>query len=66
VSTEKTPDIAMVGDGVDIFIVVNGLRIAKRGRLGTPQARVWIALEPGWSVSGTDNLTITYNGTTVH
>jgi hypothetical protein len=39
-----------VSDGHDIFVVVDGVRIAKRGRPGTPQAKTWISLEPGWRV----------------
>ena len=37
-------------DGKDIFIVVDGIRIAKRGHPGTSQARTWISLEPGYTV----------------
>jgi hypothetical protein len=46
--TEST--ISMEGDGADIFIVLNGIRIAKRGKLGTAQAGQWISLEPGYRV----------------
>jgi hypothetical protein len=35
-------------DGEEIFIIVDGLSIAKRGHLGTPPARTWIRLEPGY------------------
>jgi hypothetical protein len=34
----------------DMFVSVAGVQIAKRGRVGTPQARTWISLEPGWTV----------------
>jgi hypothetical protein len=34
----------------DLFIWFHGLKIAKRGYPGTPQANTWISLEPGWSV----------------
>jgi len=37
-------------NGEDIFIVVDGIRIAKRGHPGTSQAKTWISLEPGYSV----------------
>jgi hypothetical protein len=38
-------------DGRDFFVELeNGLRIAKRGRPGTPHAKTWIPLEPGWRV----------------
>ncbi len=39
-----------VGDGQDIFIVVQGVKIARRGRPNTPEAKTWVSLEPGWSV----------------
>lgn len=54
-------DAELVGDGQDIFVVVDGVKVAKRGRPGTPQARAWIALEPGWRVTGTDRLEVAYN-----
>jgi hypothetical protein len=28
--------LAIVGDGNDVFVVLNGVLIAKRGRAGTP------------------------------
>jgi hypothetical protein len=37
-------------DSKDLFVVFDGVRIAKRGRPGTPQARTWISLEPGYAV----------------
>jgi len=37
-------------DGEDIFIVVDGLKIAKRGHPETPQAKTWVSLEPGYIV----------------
>lgn len=45
-----TPTCEFVDDGVDLFIVFNGERIAKRGYPDTPQARRWISLTPGYSV----------------
>jgi hypothetical protein len=51
-------------DGGDLFIVADGVRIAKRGRPGTPQARTWVSLEPGWSVAGGtgDYIDVIYEG----
>ena len=43
-------EVLVQGDGEDIFVVVDGVRIAKRGHPGTPQARTWISLEPGSAV----------------
>jgi hypothetical protein len=38
-------------DGKDeLFLVVHGERIAKRGRPGTPQAGKWVVIVPGWDV----------------
>jgi len=34
----------------DIFLLVGGRKIAKRGLPGTAQANTWIILEPGWMV----------------
>jgi hypothetical protein len=34
----------------DVFVLVGGVKIAKRGLRGTTRAATWIALEPGWSV----------------
>jgi hypothetical protein len=43
------------GDGVDLFIVENGVKIARRGYPGTPQAKQWIPLVLGVKVTDTDN-----------
>lgn len=43
-------EVQIESDGKDVFVVANGLRIAKRGHHGTRHARTWISLEPGWSV----------------
>ena len=44
--------IEVVGEGeaCEMFVLFDGVRIAKRGRPGTPQARTWIAIEPGFAV----------------
>jgi hypothetical protein len=31
-------------------VIVDGVKIAKRGHPGTPQAKTWISLQPGWVV----------------
>jgi hypothetical protein len=62
------PQASKVSDGTNIFIVVEGVRIARRGSPGTPQARTWVSLEPGWEVldgqGGT--LIVTYNDVRAH
>ena len=52
----------------NIFVVVDGLRIAQRGQPGTPQAGTWVSLEPGWSVrdgQGGD-IEVEHNGVRIH
>ena len=34
--------------GGDIFVVADGIKIAKLGHFGT--AETWVSLEPGWTV----------------
>lgn len=58
-------------DGADLFIVIDGVKIAKRGRTGTPQAKTWIPLEPGFEVKevlegGERALEIRHNGVVIH
>ena len=51
--------IEIEGDGTDMFVVRNGVRIAKRGD------REWISLEPGFAVYSdyqTGEMTIEFNG----
>lgn len=33
-----------------IYIVVDGQRVARRGRPGTPEARTWVSMIPGVNV----------------
>jgi hypothetical protein len=42
--------VEMISDGEDLFVAVNGVKVAKRGRPGTPQANTWVSLGPGWTV----------------
>jgi hypothetical protein len=42
------------------------VRIARRGRPGTGQARTWISLEPGWRVLDQEGaLIVEHNGVRV-
>jgi hypothetical protein len=34
----------------DVFVLIDGMKIAKRGQPDTPHAHTWIMLEPGWFV----------------
>jgi hypothetical protein len=51
-------------DGRDLFVIFNGVKIAKRGQPDTPQAGQWVSLEPGYTVYGGtgDELVIERNG----
>jgi hypothetical protein len=64
-------ELVIDGDGRDLFVIADGVKIAKRGRPGTPQAKTWVPLEPRWSVldctdDGTDYLEVVYDGVRVH
>jgi hypothetical protein len=36
--------------GNDLFLILDGVAIAKRGHPGTPQAKTWVSLEPGYTI----------------
>ena len=42
--------IEIRSDGTGLFVIFDGVKIAKRGPPGTPQAGTWVSLEPGWTV----------------
>ena len=44
------PEWVIEGTGKNIYQVLDGVRIAKLGKPGTPQAGKWIPLEPGYEV----------------
>jgi hypothetical protein len=54
-------------DGADVFVTFNGVRIAKRGKPQTPQARMWVSIEPGYTVldGGPSRLVVKYDGKVV-
>ena len=43
-------EVSIEADGIDAFVVYNGVRIAKRGQPNTPEAGSWVSLEPGFRV----------------
>jgi len=47
--------IEIMSDGIEIFVLENGVKIAKRGHPGTPTARTWIPLVAGYRVVADDN-----------
>ena len=46
----RLPKTEMASDGRDIFIVIDGVRVAKRGRSSTAEASTWVTLVPGWGI----------------
>ena len=51
----QLPGAAIYFDGKDLFFILDGTRIAKRGHPGTPQAKTWVSLEPGYEVISNDD-----------
>jgi hypothetical protein len=47
---KNPPPLLVESDGIDLFICVDGIKIAKRGKPNTPHAKTWVSLEPGFSV----------------
>jgi hypothetical protein len=64
-ATLQRDGFTLDGDGKDIFVIIDGVKIAKRGRPGSSQARAWVSLEPGWKVTGTDQIDIEWSGVRV-
>lgn len=58
--------IGLVKTGEDLFLIIDGITIAKRGQPGTPEAETWVSLVPGWSVTGTDEIRVTYDSKQFH
>jgi hypothetical protein len=56
---------AIESDGEEVFVVFNGVRIAKRGHRGTPQAKTWISLKPGFEVHGIKKIEVRVDWATV-
>lgn len=58
--------LSIVGDSTDIFVLIDGVKIARRGYPGAPQAKTWVTLEPGWQVLdiSPNQLQVIYNGET--
>ena len=39
---KKLPELAVESAGKDLYLVYDGIRIAKRGERGTPEEETWI------------------------
>jgi len=63
------PKIEILYDGQDLCVVVDGLKIAKRGRANTPEAGKWVTLVQGWTVTSPadhSEITVEHDGRRVH
>jgi hypothetical protein len=53
----------------NVFVLVDGMKIAKRGAHDTAQANTWIMLEPGWIVRDVDRgqaIEVSFEGARIH
>jgi hypothetical protein len=65
--SEENPEVTIQCDGDDLFVIRNGVKIAKRGQPDTAQAKQWISVEPGFTVLGDDDgLVIEQHGAALH
>ncbi len=56
-------------EGSDIFVIVDGVKIAKRTALAAAYAGIWIMLEPGWIVRDAERGTgveVRFEGARIH
>ena len=56
-------------DNDDVFVLVDGVKIAKRGLPDTAHAMTWIILEPGWIVRDVDHgnaIEVRFEGARIH
>ena len=47
--------VSIESEGSDIFVVADGVKIAKLGHPGTLQAKTWVSIEPGFTVRDCDD-----------
>jgi hypothetical protein len=45
-------EASIESNGIDVFVVYNGVRIAKRAGPNNPEGGTWVSLEPGFRVRG--------------
>jgi hypothetical protein len=61
----RGPKVEIEEDSRLIFVMVNGVTIARRGCPDTAAAGTWVSLEPGWTVVSSEDLNqieIIYDG----
>jgi hypothetical protein len=52
----RGPEIEIEEHCSDTLVEVNGVAIARRGPPGTSDAGIWVSLEPGWTVTSSEDL----------
>lgn len=58
-------ELAMLPDGENLYLLLDGVKIAKRGLPGTQQARTWVPFDPAFTVIDLDGgaaIEVLYNG----
>jgi len=62
----ETRTFGFAKDDNDLYVMMDGRPIAKRGKPGTPEAGTWISLEAGVVVGGTvEEITVDIDGVRV-
>ncbi len=66
----RLPKVEIEEDGPDMFVIVNGVTVARRGHPGTAEAGTWVSLEPEWTVTSSEDerrldIRIFYHGASV-
>jgi hypothetical protein len=51
----RGPKVEIEEDGLDMFVIVNDVTIARRGHPGTTEAGSWVSLEPEWTVTSSED-----------
>jgi hypothetical protein len=65
--SEDEPVCELHNEGDELFVLVDGVKIAKRRAPGPTQVKTWIMLEPGWIVRDVHNgLEVRYESPTIH
>jgi hypothetical protein len=67
--SDDEPVCELHNDGENVFVLVDGMKIAKRGAPHAAQAQTWIMLEPGWIVRDVDHgnaIEVRYEGARIH
>jgi hypothetical protein len=65
----EEPTCELHNDGQDLFVIVDGVKIAKRASPVTALAMTWIMLEPGWVIRDIregNAIKVRYEGASIH